>query len=69
MIVVLRHTGFSSVREKTHFFGAFTMSPKGSPAGIGSNAWAWVTLVRWPRRNVSEQLMSSKNALPMSSCQ
>ncbi len=43
MIVVLRQIGFSSVFDTTYFFGAFIMSPNGSPAGIGSNASAWVT--------------------------
>ena len=43
MIVVLRQIGFSSVRETTYFFGAFIRSPNTSPAGIGSNASAWVT--------------------------
>jgi MFS-type transporter involved in bile tolerance (Atg22 family) len=32
--------GFFSVFDTTYFFGAFIMSPKKSPAGIGSNAAA-----------------------------
>jgi len=40
MIVVLRQVGSFSVRDTTYFFGAFIMSPKKSPAGIGSNAAA-----------------------------
>ena len=37
MIVVLRQIGSSSVLDTTYFFGAFIMSPKKSPAGMGSN--------------------------------
>jgi hypothetical protein len=41
--VVFRQIGSSSVVDTTYFAGAFIRSPNGSPAGIGSNASAWVT--------------------------
>jgi hypothetical protein len=40
MIVLLRPVGCFSVRDTTYFLGAFIMSPKGSPGGIGSKAAA-----------------------------
>jgi len=40
---VVRQIGFSRVFETTYLAGAFIMSPKTSPAGIGSKAWACVT--------------------------
>jgi len=39
----LRQIGWSSVLDTTYFAGVFIISPNGSPAGIGSNASAWVT--------------------------
>src|SRR5688572_23827569 len=45
------------------------MSPNGSPGGIGSKAFAWVTYVFRPSRIASTVPMMAPNALPMSSCQ
>ena len=69
MIVVLRHVGFSSVRDTTYFFGAFIMSPNGSPAGIGSNAPACVRYVRRPSRNASTSVIMAPKLSPIESCQ
>ena len=69
MIVVLRQIGFLSVFDTTYFFGAFIMSPKKSPAGMGSNASACVTYVRRPSRKASTFAIRAPKLLPMSSCQ
>src|SRR5438105_11105348 len=58
-----------SVVETTYFGMVFMASPKGSPAGIGSNAPPWICHVLRPRSSASLWLMASKKCAPMSSCQ
>jgi hypothetical protein len=69
MMVVFRHIGFWSVRDTTYFFGAFCMSPNGSPGATGSKASACIAYVRRPRRNASTSRINAPKLLPMSSCQ
>src|SRR5258707_15513094 len=57
------------VVETTYFGVLFMASPKGSPAGIGSNAPPWICQVLRPRSSASVRPISSKKCAPMSSCQ
>ena len=47
-----------NVVETTYFGIVFITSPKGSPAGIGSNAAPWICHVLRPRSSASLRLIS-----------